>query len=314
MGKKPFHTFEDLYRLVSDVLRRHGLSDDQGAIIAQAIVSGERDGCDAHGLYRTLSCVEAMQRGQVDGQAQPEVHDHAPGIVRVDAKRGFSLLAFERGLPMLEQKAHVQGIAVMMINHCYHFSALWFELEKLTERGLVGLAMNPSHSWVAPAGGTNPVFGTNPIAFGWPRPGSPPYIFDFASSAIARGEIELHRRRGERLPAGVAIDARGQATQDPVAAISGAMLTFGGHKGSALATMIELLAGPLIGDLTSAESLDFDQGAQVVPYHGELILALDPEVFLGPAKDAHWSRAEKLFDPVRGKPRPSGRGRIARTA
>lgn len=301
MEQKIRRSFEELYELTLGILVRHGLSEDHGAIVAQAIVSGERDGCHSHGLYRILSCVEAMQRGQVDGRAQPEIHDHAPGIVRVDAKRGFSLLAFMRGLPMLQQKAREQGLAAMMINHCYHFSALWFELEQLTELGLVGLAMNPSHGWVAPVGGTRPVLGTNPIAFGWPRPSSPPYIFDFSTSAIARGEIELSRRRGDPLPEGVAIDHEGRATRDPVAAAAGAMLTFGGHKGSALSTMIELLAGPLIGDLTSMESLAFDQGAQVTPYHGELILAFDPEVFLGGALHEHWSRAEGLFNSIAGQ-------------
>lgn len=295
---KNLHSFEELYDLVVRVLSRHGLSQEHTAVVAEAIVCGEQDGCHSHGLYRTLSCIEAMQRGRVDPQAQPEIHDHAPGIVRVDAKQGFSLLSFQQGLPVLQQKAREQGLAAMVINHCFHFSALWFELEKLCELGLVGLAMNPSHSWVAPAGGGNPVLGTNPIAFGWPRPSSSPYIFDFSTSAIARGDIELHRRNNEPLPAGVAIDQDGHPTLDPMAAINGAMLTFGGHKGSALSTMIELLAGPLIGDLTSMESLEFDQGAKVTPYHGELILAFDPNTFLGGAVDEHLLRAEVLFDAI----------------
>ena len=73
---------------------------------------------------------------------------------------------------------------------------------------------------------------------------------------MARGEIELHRRAGQPLPEGWAIDADGQPTTDPAAALAGAMLPFGGHKGSAIGTMIELLAGVMIGDLTSPEVLD----------------------------------------------------------
>jgi LDH2 family malate/lactate/ureidoglycolate dehydrogenase len=79
----------------------------------------------------------------------------------------------------------------------------------------------------------------------------------------------------------VGIDRDGQATTDAQAILDGAMLTFGGHKGSALAAMVELLAGPLIGDMTSAESLAWDNGAGGLPYGGELILALDPTRFLG---------------------------------
>lgn len=73
------------------------------------------------------------------------------------------------------------------------------------------------------------------------------------------------------------------------------MLTFGGHKGSALAAMVELLAGPLIGDMTSAESLAWDNGAGGLPYGGELILALDPQRFLGAQAPEQLARAETLF-------------------
>lgn len=91
------------------------------------------------------------------------------------------------------------------------------------------------------------------------------------------------------------IDGDGQATTDAQAILDGAMLTFGGHKGSALAAMVELLAGPLIGDMTSAESLAWDKGAGGLPYGGELILALNPARFLGREAPQHLARAERLF-------------------
>lgn len=82
---------------------------------------------------------------------------------------------------------------------------------------------------------------------------------------------------------------------------SGAMLTFGGHKGSALAAMVELIAGPLIGDLTSAQSLAWDAGSKSSPYHGELIIAFDPQRFLGAATEEHLARAEVLFAGIEGQ-------------
>lgn len=230
--------------------------------------------------------------------ALPEVHDTAPGLVRVDAKGAYSLLSFETGLPVLAEKARKQGIAALAINHCYHFSALWPEVEAIAAQGLVGLALTPSHSWVAPFGGTKGVFGTNPLAFAWPRLGQNPFVFDFATSAAARGEIELHRRAGKSIPEGWAVDTDGQPTTDPTEAMAGAMLTFGGHKGSALSAMIELMAGPLIGDLLSLESQAFDAGAGATPYHGELVIAIDPQVFMGPSADLHSARAEKLFEAI----------------
>jgi LDH2 family malate/lactate/ureidoglycolate dehydrogenase len=258
-------------------------------------VAAQRDECYSHGLYRLLGCVRTIKAGKIDPNAVPVVDDAAPGIVRVDANLGYSLLAFETGLPKLVSKTRQQGIAAMAITRCFHFSALWPEVEAIADAGLVALALTPSHSWVAPAGGIRPAFGTNPLAFGWPRPDTRPFVFDFATSAAARGEIELHRRAGRPLPIGWAINSEGQDTTDPTEALQGAMLTFGGHKGSALSAMIELLAGPLIGDMMSTESMAFDEGAGVTPCHGELIIALDPHSFLAGGVAQNLQRAEGLF-------------------
>lgn len=163
------------------------------------------------------------------------------------------------------------------------------------------MAMCPSYASVAPSGGTAPLLGTNPFAFGWPRKDQPPYVFDFATSVAARGEIELHRQAGKPLPEGWAIDADGQPTTDPVAALNGAMLPFGGHKGSAISTMIELLAGVMIGDLTSPEALEALGTTTLAPAHGELILAFDPERFAKGRSGDPFARAETLFEAIAGQ-------------
>ncbi|RDK02040.1 Ldh family oxidoreductase [Paraburkholderia lacunae] len=291
-------SLDELYSLVRKALMHHGVSDRHADAIARVITQGERDECHSHGIYRLLGCVRSVQSGKVDPRAEPTVRDVAPGVLAVDAHHGFSLLAFEMGLPMLAEKARSQGLAAMAINRCFHFSALWPEVEAIAAQGLVGLAMNPSHSWVAPAGGTRGVFGTNPIAFAWPRAAGHPFVFDFATSAIARGDIELHAREGRPIPPHWAIGPDGRPTTDARAALEGAMQTFGGHKGSALAAMVELLAGALIGDLTSMESQAFDDGAGASPCHGELVIAIDPQRFLGGGYAAGQARAEGLFAAV----------------
>ena len=117
---------------------------------------------------------------------------------------------------------------------------------------------------------------------------------DDHAEAIARNVTD-GERAGKALPEGWGIDSQGQPTTDAAEVLNGAMLTFGGHKGSALAAMVELLAGPLIGDMTSAESLAWDNGAGGLPYGGELILALDPQRFLGAQAPEQLARAETLF-------------------
>ncbi|WP_430231850.1 Ldh family oxidoreductase [Paraburkholderia tropica] len=291
-------SLDALFSLARKALMHHGVSEAHADAIARVITQGQRDECHSHGIYRLLGCVRSVKSGKVDPRAEPTLRDVAPGVLAVDAHYGFSLLAFETGLPVLAEKARTQGLAAMAINRCFHFSALWPEVEAIAAQGLVGLAMNPSHSWVAPAGGTRGVFGTNPIAFAWPRAEGHPFVFDFATSAIARGDIELHAREGKPIPSHWAIDSAGQPTTDARAALDGAMQTFGGHKGSALAAMVELLAGALIGDLTSMESQAFDGGAGASPCHGELVIAFDPRRFLGDDYAAGEARAERLFDAV----------------
>lgn len=291
----------DVHDLAVRVLTSNGMASDHAHAIAKVIAAGQRDECNSHGIYRLLVCVKSLREGKLDGNARPEVTELSPAIVRVDARFGYSQLAFEVGSKVLVAKAKQIGIAAMSINNCFHFSALWPEVEALAAEGLAALAMTPSHSWVAPAGGTKPVFGTNPIAFAWPRPGKYPFVFDFATSAIARGDIELHRRAGKALPAGWAVDEIGQPTSDPSAALRGAMLTFGGHKGSALSAMVELLAGPLLGDLTSIESQKFDGGVGATPCHGELVIAFNPDIFAAGRRSEGEQYAEAMFDAIVGQ-------------
>jgi delta1-piperideine-2-carboxylate reductase len=291
-------TLEEARELIENVLARHGLNAAHVRAVADIIMAGERDDCGSHGIYRLLLCVGTIKAGKVSLDAEPSVRDIAPALLRVDGGGGFAPLAYQKARPLLVEKTKRCGIAALGINHCFHFGALWPEVEALAREGLAAFACTPSHAWVAPAGGKRPLFGTNPLAFGWPRPGGHPFVFDFATSAVARGEIELHQRAGKPIPLGWGLDRSGEPTTDPAEALAGAMLPFGGHKGSALATMIELIAGPLIGDMTSVESLAYDDDAEAAPYGGELVIAIDPAGFLGAGAAEHLARAEQVFDGI----------------
>ncbi|MFC3076199.1 Ldh family oxidoreductase [Shinella pollutisoli] len=295
-------TVEALAERVAAIFRRTGLNDVQAGALARVIVAGERDACKSHGVYRIEGALRTVKAGKVKPDAIPELSaDDGSAIVKVDARGGFANPAFELGVPALAERARRLGLAALVINDCTHFSALWPEVEALTEQGLAALVMCPSYATVAPTGGNKPLLGTNPFAFGWPRKGTSPYVFDFATSVAARGEIELHRRAGKKLPEGWAIDADGNPTTDPEAALAGAMLPFGGHKGSAIGTMIELLAGIMIGDLTSPEVLDYLGTTTLAPFHGELILAFSPEAFAKGRPGDPFARAETLFQTIVGQ-------------
>lgn len=288
--------------LVRRILAGAGLNGTQAGALARVIAAGERDACKSHGIYRIDGVLRTVKAGKVRPDAAPQaMPPDASPIVRVDARGGFSSPAFELGLPLLVERARTAGLAALVINDCVHFTALWPEVEAIAAQGLAGLAMCPTYATVAPFGGRSPLLGTNPLAFGWPRTGGHPFVFDFATSVVARGEIELKRRAGEPLPEGWALDAEGGPTVEPEAALAGAMLPFGGHKGSAVSVMIELLAGVMIGDLTSREALDRLGSTSLSPMHGELILAFSPSAFARGRPGDPLARAESLFDAILGQ-------------
>lgn len=305
----------ELNARVVAILRKAGFSEFQASSVADVIVSGERDGCRSHGIYRLDGVLRTVKAGKVNPAALAKITgDEASAIVKVDAGGGFANPAFQFGLPALAERARKLGIAALVINDCTHFSALWWEVEAVTREGLACLAMCPSYATVAPTGGSKPLLGTNPFAFGWPRKETSPYVFDFATSVAARGEIELHRRAGKQLPEGWAIDADGNPTTEPEAALAGAMLPFGNHKGSAIGTMIELLAGIMIGDLTSPEVLDYLGTTALSPFHGELVIAMSPQAFAAGRAGDPFARAETLFEAIVGSGArlPSQRRFVAR--
>lgn len=294
-------SIDELSALVVKIFTQAGMSDQQAQATAKVIVSGERDGCKSHGIYRIEGCLRTIAAGKVEPRAEPELTDDGSAVLRVDAKGAFSPAAFALGAPVLAERARELGVATLVINSCTHFSALWPEIETLTDMGLAALAICPSYASVAPHGGKEPLLGTNPLAFGWPRPAKHPYVFDFATSIAARGEIELHRRAGTQIPEGWAMDVNGEPTIDPEEALAGAMLPFGAHKGSAISTMIELLSGVMIGDMTSPEALENLGNTTLSPHHGELIIAFSPEKFSAGRPGNPFDRAETLFDAILGQ-------------
>ena len=244
-----------------------------------------------------LGCIATLKAGKVSADAEPELHDIAPGLLRVDAHGGFSQCAFRLGLPHLLEKARSQGIAAMAVNRCVHFSALWVEVEALTEAGLVALATTPSHAWVRRRR-TQADLRHQPDRLWLAASGRPAVRLRLRHQRRGAWRDPVARTRRQANPAGLGVDEQGEPTTDASAALRGAMLTFGGHKGSALAAMVELLAGPLIGDLTSAESLAYDEGSRSSPYGGELLIAIDPRRMLGASAEEHLARAETLFEGI----------------
>lgn len=270
--------FDELRDLLARIFERHNTSPWVAGILAENCASAQRDGADSHGVFRIPGYLSSLASGWVDGHAEPRVEDVAPGFVRVDAGGGFAQPALEAARQLLLDKVRSNGIAILAIRNSHHFAALWPDVEPFAREGLVALSFVNSMTCVVPHGGRRPLFGTNPIAFAAPRLSGEPLVFDLATSAIAHGDVQIAAREGQLLPEGYGVDAEGQPTRDPRAILAGgALLPFGGHKGSALSMMVELLAAALTGGNFSFE---FDwsahPGAQT-PWTGQLLIVIDPD-------------------------------------
>ena len=275
-------SLEQLTHLLQTIFLRHGTSLEVAQSLAANCAGAERDGAHSHGVFRIPGYVSTLNSGWVNGQAVPVVEDVAAAFVRVDAANGFAQPALAAARPLLVQKAREAGIAVLAIRNSHHFAALWPDVEPFAYEGLVALSVVNSMTCVVPHGADRPLFGTNPIAFAAPRADGEPIVFDLATSAIAHGDVQIAARKGERLPPGMGVDSLGQPTQDPKAILEGgALLPFGGHKGSALSMMVELLAAALTGGNFSFEFDWSNHPGAKTPWTGQLLIVIDPSKAAG---------------------------------
>jgi delta1-piperideine-2-carboxylate reductase len=303
--------FAELVALLAAIFRRGGCNDEVAAILADNMAAAERDGSRSHGVFRIPGYLASLASGWVDGYAVPVIEDVAPGFLRVDGSNGFALPAMAAARDQLIAKARANGIALLAVRNSHHFSALWPDIEPFAREGLVAIEMVNSMASVVPHGGRKKVFGTNPLGFAAPRLAGDPLVFDQASSAIANGDVQIAAREGHLLPEGFGVDRDGAPTTDPKAVLEGgALLPFGGYKGSSIAMMMEIMAAALAGGKFSFE-VDFSgHPGAATPHSAQTIIVIDPGVG---ASGEFAERVEVLIEELRaaGQERLPGDRRYA---
>ncbi|MBV9517453.1 MAG: Ldh family oxidoreductase [Hyphomicrobiales bacterium] len=261
---------------LTEAFARAGAARPNAASVARALVAAEADGLQGHGLTRLASYLEMLHSGKVDGSAVPKGTRPRPAVLSIDAAQGFAYPALDLAIDELPALARQQGIGVAPIRRSNHCGVAGHHAERLAEAGLVALVFANTPSAIAPWGGSEPAFGTNPIAFAAPLAGRPPAVVDLSVSKVARGNIIAAKRKGEPIPKGWALNAHGHETTDPDAALAGTMVPMADAKGAALAFMVEVLAACLVGANLAFEASTFFDGKGPPPETGQLIIAIDP--------------------------------------
>jgi (2R)-3-sulfolactate dehydrogenase (NADP+) len=270
---------DELIELCRAALLRVGAVPGAAQVLAEATVEAELVGNRAVGVGHLFDYVDGYERGRIATDCRPGVRRAAPAVIDVDARDGLAQTAFTEVFDDLQQVAKEAGIAALWIRNSFTCGELGYYPRHLAERGFLALATANSPALMSIGGARTPVLGTNPLAYGIPRPGTLPVVIDQASSSTAFVNIRRAAESGDPIPPGWALGPDGEPTQDATAALQGTMLPFGSHRGGNIALLVELLA-TLSGASFSLDAAPFDSGG-TSPRIGVFVLVVDPSIFAG---------------------------------
>ena len=271
------HTLDEIQSLTQRALVKHGALVAVAAHVARAVTQAESVGNRICGLYYLESYCQQLASGRVKGDVMPDVTRPRTSTVLVDAKFGFAQPAFAAALPLAIDAARENGVASLAVSHAHTCTSLGYFTQQIAQAGLIGIGFTNASPIVAPPGGKTRVIGTNPIAFAVPDgAGGVAMMFDQSTTTVALGKITMAKAAGTPIPEGWAVDAQGNPTTDPEAALGGSLVSMGGYKGWGFGLMAEILAAALTGSTLSqhVKPLKAPEGA---PHNlGQYYLLIDP--------------------------------------
>jgi (2R)-3-sulfolactate dehydrogenase (NADP+) len=282
----------EVTQLVVAALTRAGASPAMADATARALVTAEMAGLGGHGLSRVQLYAQHVKEGRASGTAEPRIAHEKGAACLIDAQGGLAYLAMDLATREAIRRAREFGVAYCGVTQSHHCGAMDYHLAPLAAAGLIGIGFTTSPAAINAWGGKKPLFGTNPIAAVFPRPGQAPLIIDLSLTEVARGKIMVAAKEGQPIPAGWAFDADGKPTTDAKAALTGSMAAIGGVKGVLLALTVELLCCALTGARFGFENDSFFEPGRPASI-GHALLAIDPGALAGMA--AYQERMETLL-------------------
>ena len=244
-----------LVALLDAILQRSGSRPEEAAIVAANLVEADATGHASHGVCQIAVYAKSLELGHLQPNRHARiVRDEAPFLV-VDGDVGYGQVIAREATDLAIARAKAGGACVLALRNAHHIGRVGSYGEQCIAAGLIGVFFVNvvSRPLAAPHGGGRPRLGTNPICVAVPAtPRHPPFLLDFATSAVAANKCRVAAASGTEVGDGLLIDERGEPTRDPGVMFrdpTGAILPFGGHKGYGLALACEILAGALAGGL-----------------------------------------------------------------
>jgi LDH2 family malate/lactate/ureidoglycolate dehydrogenase len=263
---------DDLRATAKAIFRAAGADPEPTSILVNHLIDANLAGHDSHGVQHIPGYVAMMEKGVIRPNARPEVTRETAVSALIDGHWTFGQVSLRFAIDRAIAKAKESGVAVVGVLRCTHIGRLGTYSTLAAREGVVVMITTGYlDSATVPYGGRQGIFGTNPFSFGFPAGDRPDVMIDFATTVIAAGKVEVARAKHECVPPGCLLDKDGNPTTDPeVIYQGGMMLPFGGHKGSALATLSVLLSHVLVPASADVETFGLP---------GTLIIAIDAGLF-----------------------------------
>jgi LDH2 family malate/lactate/ureidoglycolate dehydrogenase len=266
-----------LQRWAAAAFARCGVPATDAERAAQVLVRTSLRGIDTHGVGRVAPYLDKLRSGEVHAAGRPRCELRAGALV-CDGDLALGQVVVPTALAEALALARRQAVVGCTISHTGHLAALGTLVLEAAEQGFVAVLCQQTSPVIALPGALGRAIGNNPLAFAMPVASGPPLVFDMANSVVARGNLHDAVREGrDTIPEGWAIGPDGQPTTDPRAALAGAMLPVGGHKGIGLAMLVECLAGSLGGAVRREGTGVLGSGSDA----GAFLLVVNPELLCG---------------------------------
>ena len=244
--------YAELDAWLCKAFQQAGMRAPEATVTAQVLADADLRGVFSHGSVRFPDYAQLVRQGRWKAGAEPELLFRSGALVLLEGGHGVGPYLAMKAMEEALRIAEVQGAAWVWVRNGGHFGPAAAFSTRAAREGFIGLAFTNSSPAMAAWGGRRAVLGANPWSIAIPRSSTAwPLVLDIANTVVARGRVKAAAARGEALEAGWAIDEEGRTTTDPVAALMGSLLPVGGHKGYAIAFMIEALVGAVSGSAMS---------------------------------------------------------------
>ena len=291
--------------LARQLLVAHRLPEGDAATVARCLVLADLRGVDTHGLQTLPHYLERVRRGLINPRPDLKVERVTPMIGSLDGQDAFGFVVATKAMNEAIDMAREFGVGIVSARRSTHFGMAANYALQAMDAGYIGIVFTNASRAMPPWGGREGLFGTSPIAVAAPAGKETPFDLDMSPAVAARGKIRRAARRGQSIPLGYALDAKGRQTTDPNVALDGGTVQpIGGPKGSALAMLMDVMGGVISGAAFAGDVRNHFEDYEAPQNVGHFIMAMRPDLFV--SRDEYMKRMDTLAKRVHHNPTAEG--------